>query len=145
MKDFFKADVKILLLRLAQVVLFLIPFAVFSLIYREKFFTEQTGWGVTGLFVIGIVIWVLALAKIIGRMPKIFWFLFLFILFEVMSFLADYLRQIGFVILIGAILALPINFLIRAYTITGKTSLEERTREKVKKKMKKEEIEIEVE
>lgn len=148
MKEFLKSKVGIFLFGVAQAILFAIPFGVFLLIYRETFFTQQTGIGVSGLVILGVIIWVLALAKVLEKMPKFLWFVVLYLLFTIMDCLSGFLKEIGACILLGAVMALPINFIIQALTISGNASLEERSRVKTHRQMRKEKktkVEVEVE
>lgn len=142
MKQFLQTKLGIFAFRCLQALLFAIPFAVFIFIYRESFFSVETKVGISGLVMLGGAIWVLALTKIIGKMPKFLWFVIIAIVFVLMDYLSGFLRQIGYVILIGAILALPLNLIIEAKQITGKTQLEEESKAKYYKQLKKKKKEI---
>ena len=144
MKHYLGSKGKILLIRIAQAFLFAIPMGVFLIVYRDTFFVEESGIGLAGLAVLGLIIWVLCLAKVIGKLPKILYFIILFFLFLAMSYVADFLKQIGTVVLIGAVLALPLNYIVNALSIDGEVDLKERSKAKAIKRMKKEKVNVEV-
>ena len=145
MKEFLKSKVGVVLTKICQALLFAIPFAVFLFVNRNTFFTEETKIGISGLVILGGIIWILSLAKVLGKMPKFLWFVVLYMLFLAMDYLSGFLKEIGMCILIGAVLALPLNIMVQALTISGNTSLEEQSRMKAHKKMKKSKVEVEVE
>lgn len=144
MKHYLGSKGKCFLIRLAQGFLFAIPMAIFLIVYRDTFFVEESGYGLAGLAVLGLIIWGLCLAKVFGKLPKILYFVILFFLFLAMSYVADFLKQIGTVILIGAVLALPLNTVVNALQIDGEVDLKERSKAKAIKRMKKEKINVEV-
>ena len=144
MKQFLATKLGNLCLRCIQAILFAIPFAIFIFRNRESFFTVESKVGISGLVILGGLIWVLALAKVIGKMPKFLWFVIISALFILMDYLSGFLRQIGNVIIWGAILALPLNLLIEAKSIVGKTQLEEESRKKYYKKLNKKKIDVEI-
>ena len=144
MKHYLGSKAKVLLLRVLQGFLFAIPMGVFLIVYRDTFFVEESGIGLAGVAVLGLIIWGLCLAKVFGKLPKILYFIILFFLFLAMSYVADFLKQIGTVVLIGAVLALPINYIINAISIDGEVDLKERSKVKAIKRMKKEKVNVEV-
>ena len=144
MKHFLGSRVKILLFRILQALLFSIPLIVFLFVNRDTFFVEKSGYGLAGLATLGIVVWALCLGKVIGKLPKIVFFIILYFAFYSMSLLADFLAQIGAVVLIGAVLALPLNYVIHAINIDGEVDLQERSKVKAIKRMKKQKISVEV-
>ena len=144
MKHYFGSRLKVLFLRILQALLFAIPLTVFAIVNKDTFFVEKSGYGLAGLGILGVVIWALCLGKVIGKLPKIVFFVILYFAFLSMSLLADYLQQIGAVILIGACLALPLNYVIHAISVDGDTDLTERSRMKAIKRMKKQKIDVEV-
>ncbi len=87
------------------------------IVYRDTFFVEKTGYGITGLGLLGIIIYILSLKHVLGKLPKILYFIILFVLFLSMSYLADFLVQIGGCMLIGAFISLPLNYIIEAWGI----------------------------
>lgn len=144
MKHYFGSRLKILLLRISQAILFAIPLLVFAFVNKDTFFVEKSGYGLAGLGILGVIVWALCLGKVIGKLPKIVFFVILYFAFLSMSLLADYLQQIGAVILIGACLSLPLNYLIHALDVDGNTDLAERSRMKAIKRMKKQKVNVEV-
>ena len=142
MKQFLQTKLGIVALRALQALLFAIPFSIFIFIYRESFFSVETKVGISGLVIMGAGIWLLALAKVIGKMPKFLWFIIIAALFILMDYISGFLRELGYAIVIGAILALPLNLLIEAKQITGKTQLEEESKAKYYKQLKKKKKEI---
>ncbi len=145
MKYYLKSKLKILSLRILQALLFLLPLSIMVIVYRDTFFVEKTGYGITGLGLLGIIIYILSLKHVLGKLPKILYFIILFVLFLSMSYLADFLVQIGGCMLIGAFISLPLNYIIEAITIDGEVDIKERSKINAKKRMKKETIEVEVE
>ena len=137
MKQFLQSKLGIFALRMLQALIFAIPFMIFILIYKDEFFSVETKMGISGLLILGGIIWALALAKVIGKMPKFLWFIIIAVLFVLMDYLAGFLKQIGYVIVIGAVLALPLNLVIEAKQITGKTQLEEESKKKYYKELQK--------
>lgn len=147
MKHFLTSDLKIVLVRLIQSILFAIPLGIFLIIYRDTFFTQDTAVGITGLGIMAIIIWALCLGKVFGKLPKILYFVIIFALFTILSYLGDFLKQIGCVVLIGACLALPLNRIVRALELQGETGLVEEQKHKYREKIaksKEKEVEIEV-
>ena len=69
----------------------------------------------------------------------------LYFLFFALNYLSEFLAQIGTVILIGAVLALPLNYVVKAIETDGEVDLKERSRVNAKKRMKKEKIDVEIE
>ena len=145
MKHFLKSKLYVFLVRLGQLILFAIPLVVFMIIYKDIFFTASTGVGLTGLGILGLLIWALCLAKVFGKLPKIMYFAMICVLFTAMDMLSGFLKQLGWCILIGAILALPLNTIIFALNEDGVVDLRERSKVKAKKRMKKEKITVDVE
>lgn len=143
-KSYIKKKIIVVLLRIAQVITFLIPLGVMMLIYRDTFFTKKTGIGISGLAVMGVIVYILSIKQIIGKLPKILYFVFLFMLFFLMNYLGEFLFQIGCVMLIGAVLSLPLNPLIHVFEVDSETELKERSKMKVRKQMK-DDTEVEVE
>lgn len=144
MKHFLGSRVKILLFRILQALLFSIPLIVFLFVNRDTFFVEKSGYGLAGLAILGVIVWALCLGKVIGKLPKIVFFVILYFAFYSMSLLADFLAQIGAVTLIGAVLSLPLNYVIHAINIDGEVDLQERSKVKAIKRMKKQKISVEV-
>ena len=142
MKQFLQTKLGIVALRALQALLFAIPFSIFIFIYRESFFSVETKVGISGLVIMGAGIWLLALAKVIGKMPKFLWFIIIAALFILMDYISGFLRELGYAIVIGAIWALPLNLSIEAKQITGKTQLEEESKAKYYKQLKKKKKEI---
>lgn len=144
MKHYVGSRLKILLFRILQALLFSIPLIVFLVVNRDTFFVEKSGYGLAGLAILGIIIWALCLGKVIGKLPKIVFFVILYFAFYSMSLLADFLAQIGAVVLIGAVLALPLNYVIHAFDIDGETDLKERSKAKAIKRLRKQKVSVEV-
>ena len=94
------------------------------------FFEEKTGWGMTGLAVLGLIVFVLGLIKILGKLPKIIWFAILWGVFYFMDMLSSFLVEIGTNMFIGACLALPLNLLAHAIRVDGETDLKEKSKRK---------------
>lgn len=145
MKHFLKSRLFVFLIRLAQLILFAIPLIVLMIIYKDTFFTASTGVGLTGLGILGLLIWALCLAKVFGKLPKIMYFAMICVLFTAMDMLSGFLKQIGWCVLIGAILALPLNTFVFAISEDGVTDLRERSKIKAKKRMAKEKITVDIE
>lgn len=144
MKHYVGSRLKILLFRILQALLFSIPLIVFLVVNRDTFFVEKSGYGLAGLAILGVIIWALCLGKVIGKLPKIVFFVILYFAFYSMSLLADFLAQIGAVVLIGAVLALPLNYVIHAFDIDGETDLKERSKAKAIKRLRKQKVSVEV-
>ena len=144
MKHYVGSRLKILFFRILQALLFAIPLVVFLVVNRDTFFVEKSGYGLAGLAILGIIVWALCLGKVIGKLPKIVFFVILYFAFYSMSLLADFLAQIGAVVLIGACLSLPLNYVIHAFDVDGETDLKERSKAKAIKRLKKQKVRVEV-
>ena len=144
MKHYLGSRLKIVLFRILQALIFAIPLIVFLVTNRETFFVEKSGYGLAGLAMIGIIIWALCLGKVIGKLPKIAFFVILYLALLSLSFLADFLSQIGAVCLIGACLALPLNVVIHAFNVDGEVDLKEISRARAIQRMKKDKVIVEV-
>lgn len=94
------------------------------------FFEQKTGWGITGLAGLGLLVFVLGLVKVLGKMPKIIWFAIIWAVFYFMDLLSGFLVEIGTNMFVGACLALPLNLLAHAISVDGETDLKERSKRK---------------
>lgn len=121
---------KIVLVVLLQIIIFISPLVVMMCIHKDAFWTEKTGWGVTGFGILGIIIFALCIGKVIGKLPKYFFFVFICAGFYCAGLLADWLFLIAQNMLIGATLACPLNIIKKGLTISSTTELEERSRDK---------------
>lgn len=149
MKYYLMTKLKLLGLYTLQVILFCLPLAVLMIIYKDTFFTKSTAVGISGLGLLGVIIYILSVKQIIGKLPKILYFVFLFVLFVAMDSLSSFLKEIGAAMLIGAVISLPLNNIIHVYKVDGETDLIEnsklRFKERKKKEKSKDYVEVEVE
>lgn len=131
---YLKNKLRVIGLYALQIFLFCIPLGVLMIVYRETFFTKSTAAGLTGLGILGVIVYMLSIKQIIGKLPKIVYFLFLFILFVAMDSLAAFLKQIGTAMLIGACISLPISPIIHVYKVDGETDITERSKIRFKQR-----------
>lgn len=127
MIQFIKDNIKIILITILQVILFVIPTLIMLLVYKEDFFTKKTGWGLTGIGAIGIIIVALCATKVIGKMPHIVYFVIIYVLFLLFNMLSEWLVLIGQNMLIGSVLACPIDIIKRYWKIKSTATVIKQT------------------
>ena len=127
---FLSNNFKIVLVVILQIILFMSPLVVMMLMHKEAFWTEKTGWGVTGMGALGIIIFGLSVGKVIGKLPKYFYFVFICAGFYCAGLLADWLFLIAQNMLIGATLACPLNIVKKGLAISSTTELQESAKDK---------------
>ena len=143
--NYWKLKVKATLLRIANIIIFTIPLIIMLIVYKEEMFTTKTSTGLSGLGIIGIIIYALGLKHSLNKAPKILWFIIILLIAICADYVSEYLVMISLNMLIGYILSIPLSIYIRKLDKNAETIDELHIKENYIKNRKKERMELEEE
>ncbi len=104
---------KAILFQILNVIIFLIPLAIMLIVYRDEIFTKKSGTGISGLAIIGIILYICGLKKVLGKFPTIVWFLIIFLVCVFADYVSAFLVKISLNMLIGYVFTIPLTIYIR--------------------------------
>lgn len=94
-------------------IIFLIPLGIMLIVYRDEVFTKKSGTGLSGLAIIGIILYICGLKKVLGKFPTIVWFLVVFLVCIFADYVSEFLVKISLNMLIGYVFTIPLSIYIR--------------------------------
>lgn len=140
--SYWKLKFKSTLLLVLNALIFLIPLIIMFIIYKDDMLTTKSATGVSGLAIIGVIMYICGLKHAFGKFPTITWYLIILLICVFADYVSEFLVKISLNMLIGYVLTIPLSTYIRKIKRNADTVDELDIREKYKKERKKnEEIE----
>ena len=136
--SYWKLKIKARILSVVNIIIYLIPLIVMLIVYKDEMFTTKTGTGLTGLAILGIILYLCGLKHSLGKFPTVVWYVIILFVAYFADYVSEFLVTISLNMLVGYCLSIPLRIYIRKLDKNADTLDDADVREKYKKEKQKE-------
>lgn len=139
--SYWKLKFKSTILLILNAIIFLIPLIIMLIIYKEEMFTTKSATGLSGLAIIGVIIYICGLKHALGKFPTVIWYVIILLICVFADYVSAFLVKISVNMLVGYVFTIPLSKYIKKLNKNADTIDDIELREKYKEQKNKEKSE----